>query len=84
MLFMEPGELLPRPDPTRLTTEQLFREIEHLQAYLTVRIDSLEAKPLPGGCGYFAHGSACATMRGTGRNRTRIERALVTEEADEQ
>jgi hypothetical protein len=33
----------PRPDPTRLTTQQLLREIDSLQALVFSRVDAIEA-----------------------------------------
>ena len=37
-----PGELLPRPDPTRLTTDQLRRELSALREILTARLDAMD------------------------------------------
>jgi hypothetical protein len=36
------GELLPRPDPTRLTTDQLRRELSALREILTARLDAMD------------------------------------------
>jgi O6-methylguanine-DNA--protein-cysteine methyltransferase len=38
----DPGELLPRPDPTRLTTDQLRRELSALREILTARLDAMD------------------------------------------
>lgn len=38
----DPGELLPRPDPTKLTTDQLRREISALREVLTARLDGMD------------------------------------------
>lgn len=37
-----PGDILPRPDPTRLTTDQLRRELASLREILTARIDAMD------------------------------------------
>lgn len=39
-----PDDLVPRPDPTRLTTEALLREIANLRELLVARIETAEAK----------------------------------------
>jgi hypothetical protein len=36
------GELLPRPDPSRLTTDQLRRELSALREILTARLDGMD------------------------------------------
>ena len=36
------GDLLPRPDPTRLTTDQLRREMSALREILTARLDGMD------------------------------------------
>jgi hypothetical protein len=38
------NDLVPIPDPTRLTTAQLDREIEHLKTLLFARFDAVEAE----------------------------------------
>jgi hypothetical protein len=38
-----PGELLPRPDPSRLTTDQLRRELSALREILQARLDGMDA-----------------------------------------
>src|SRR5665647_3328412 len=40
--MMEPTEATPRPDPTRLTTEQILREVSTLKEVVFTRIDTLE------------------------------------------
>lgn len=43
-MMNNPDDLVPRPDPTRLTTEALLREIEQLNVRLSEKIDALEAR----------------------------------------
>jgi hypothetical protein len=42
MLESDSGERTPIPDPTRLTTAQLYREIYNLQDMLTIRLDAMD------------------------------------------
>jgi len=40
--YSQPGDLLPRPDPSRLTTDQLRRELAWLREILETRLDAMD------------------------------------------